>query len=448
MSVSGNPPYNWTYGTDLEDDRLWSRSLCELMQALKNRAEVAGVTIANWKAYHANGNVMGYIGQSPDDNALSMEGTADETGTIDTFKATGIVDSVTQYTMTDGSQSWFANQWAGATLKIKHGVTWYFYTVVSNTATTVTVQEDLVGTNPGDEYEFEEGDIFIFWDTSESWTPNEHVGKIVQILDGATWEAFEIVSNTATAIVTTLAMIGISEGSQYRIVQESNQRFPSWRHVNIIGDMREVLEAILDAEKYRNGSQTLYTLETLLQEAVGRDDYNRSLAALQALGYCDGEDVEELQKAVDKLNRIIVWIDHDSYARSDLPTSNFNGQNLSAGNNVWESFLRISAGAPTVFYQAILAVYATAASGGTAISVNRINDETPFDEATLTWNNRPTDLTFAGSLGGSGVPGWYTRIVGNSSTFVPTKGVALKHSSYFLEMRDSEHANPPFIRFL
>jgi hypothetical protein len=74
MTVSGNPPYSWGYGTNLAGDFFYSQIFCEAMQALKNRADNVSVVIPNWNAYDADGNVLADLGQTPADAALRTAG--------------------------------------------------------------------------------------------------------------------------------------------------------------------------------------------------------------------------------------------------------------------------------------------------------------------------------------------------------------------------------------
>jgi hypothetical protein len=78
--------------------------------------------------------------------------------------------------------------------------------------------------------------------------------------------------------------------------------YKAFRHVNHIVDLRTALEAILDNDSYVDSGNTPYTLASLMTEAEGRTSYNRSIAQLQALGYFDGEDLEEILKCVDLLS--------------------------------------------------------------------------------------------------------------------------------------------------
>ena len=70
MSVSGNPPFSWSYGTDLDRDFFKSTIFCEAMQALTNRADSVGVGISDWSAYKHDGTLLQNLGQTPADLAL------------------------------------------------------------------------------------------------------------------------------------------------------------------------------------------------------------------------------------------------------------------------------------------------------------------------------------------------------------------------------------------
>ena len=149
MTVSGNPPYAWTYGTNLQKDFFWSRVFCEAMQALANRANTVSVAISDWNAYMDDGTVKQSLGSSPLDAGL---------------------------------------------LNAK-----------------------------------------------------------------------------------------------------------AFRHVNTLLQLRTALETVC-VNYFRNPvALELYSIDTLLTDAVSRDSYNRTQSALQELGYFDGEDVEEILKSIDLL---------------------------------------------------------------------------------------------------------------------------------------------------
>ncbi len=76
ISMSAEPPFSWTSGTDLADKSLGSVHLCEAMQALKNRAAfvvTTPVVINDWKAYDHNGDEIADLGHFPNDNDLSRD---------------------------------------------------------------------------------------------------------------------------------------------------------------------------------------------------------------------------------------------------------------------------------------------------------------------------------------------------------------------------------------
>lgn len=73
------------------------------------------------------------------------------------------------------------------------------------------------------------------------------------------------------------------------------------RHVNHIEDLRTALEIVLPHYLDEPGGIP-WTLSTLMQAAVGRSDYNvPEIGELAAAYGFDGEDVEELLKAIDLL---------------------------------------------------------------------------------------------------------------------------------------------------
>ncbi len=181
MSINplNDPPHSWAKGTNLAGDDFLSIIICEAMQALKNRANLASVSIADWKAYDHNGVLMQNLGQTPGDNALEI---------------------------------------------------------------------------------------------CKAW---RHIYHIIQL---------------RTALERVL--------SSYLIPSPSN-----WVKVTVSSSITDdyVISPIFMVD-----SDT-YTLETLLNGAVGRSNYNRTAAQLRSAGYFDGEDVEEILKAIDLLTTLFEY---------------------------------------------------------------------------------------------------------------------------------------------
>lgn len=73
MSISGNPPYAWAYGTSLGGEFFWSQMFCEVMQAIGNRADFAGAVIDIWEAFDGDGNPIADE-WTPDDTWLGDVG--------------------------------------------------------------------------------------------------------------------------------------------------------------------------------------------------------------------------------------------------------------------------------------------------------------------------------------------------------------------------------------
>ena len=71
--------------------------------------------------------------------------------------------------------------------------------------------------------------------------------------------------------------------------------------MNHIRDLRTALETVCPHYYRRFDPDENYTLSTLLQDAVGRSGYNRTIEELKGLSYFDSEDMEEILKAIDLL---------------------------------------------------------------------------------------------------------------------------------------------------
>ncbi len=70
--IGGTPPFSWIDGTDLERVNIRSPHMCEAMQGLTNRANLAEVPISDWSAYDHDGTLLRNLGQTPGDSDLRV----------------------------------------------------------------------------------------------------------------------------------------------------------------------------------------------------------------------------------------------------------------------------------------------------------------------------------------------------------------------------------------
>lgn len=120
-------------------------------------------------------------------------------------------------------------------------------------------------------------------------------------------EAMQALTNRANAASITIpnwAAYSYDGTSVQDLGQTPNdsdlKTYSSYRHVNLIDDLRTALELVC-VDYFDTVANDFYTISSLLNKAVGRSAYNRTIAELQALGYFDGEDLEEILKCINNL---------------------------------------------------------------------------------------------------------------------------------------------------
>ena len=84
---------------------------------------------------------------------ISDKKDTEESGTITAIAGCGKSDGETTAQITDQTKNWALNQWAGAVLQITSGEGMYRrFDIISNTSATLTVQQNEIGGNLGQEY--------------------------------------------------------------------------------------------------------------------------------------------------------------------------------------------------------------------------------------------------------------------------------------------------------
>jgi hypothetical protein len=130
---------------------------------------------------------------------------------------TGNATGGSTVTLVDSSKNWFANQWAGARLRIIAGTGRDTYiTVTSNTATTLTYATQTFTPDATTRYQLQDsfgvatsGSTSTIVDTTKAWAINQWAGKRVRITGGAGYgltaalNEILIVSNTANTLTFT-----------------------------------------------------------------------------------------------------------------------------------------------------------------------------------------------------------------------------------------------------
>jgi hypothetical protein len=216
----------------------------------------------------------------------------------------------------------------------------------------------------------------------------------------------------------------------------------AWRHVNTLIQLRTALEDVLGL--YYDGSSNPWTLASLLTAAVGRSDYNRTSPQLQVVGYFDGEDVEEILKAIDLLgygqttaDAKVVFMEYTNYGGATLAQIGSG-----PGGIVIESLIRFAGTAPT---NPKLRVYGYC--DGTSLIRIHANTER-WNEHELNWFNKPTYGPQIASVTWGQNLGWYE--VALPSGQYP-HGLTLRCSGdifpfyfYTKEHADTEH-HPQFV---
>lgn len=339
--IGSTPPFSWVDGTNLEGELLKSQQICEAMQALTNRAWYAdypghSASIPYWKAYRYNGDVLtATLSDVPDDGALvwyydiatgnrfhSVSGLSGDPSVVDPINQTEYAARLSSEEVddegsridiwTDGidGQTIFVDKddsiLIGAIAEFPNlfEATFYELQVILTTPGSVDAQVKFYYYNifnvwveffPIDGTNGFRRNGVIKWSSNDdcpNWKSDHDPGG-----DDGSPGYYVKITRTQEDMETT----PVPETIKLLLDPDRPVDKPG-RHVNHIDDLRDALEIVLIYYSHPGGSA--FTLASLMQLAVGRSNYNRTIGELKDLGYFDGEDLEEILKAIDLLTTL------------------------------------------------------------------------------------------------------------------------------------------------
>ncbi|RJQ29224.1 hypothetical protein C4571_02200 [Candidatus Parcubacteria bacterium] len=132
--------------------------------------------------------------------------------------------------------------------------------------------------------------------SAEIYSINTTTKRIIIIATSTIdWNAGDAISCDTFAAVISDTYISCPD-------DDALKNFKAWRHSNVIYDMRTAIDQLIASGRYKTpDTYEDYTLARLLTDAVAREDWKHTIAAIQGLGYYDPEDIEEILKCADLL---------------------------------------------------------------------------------------------------------------------------------------------------